>query len=158
MKSPTEQQVTESITTLMYDYIRAYVHSDKEAFKSCFHKELCTSIGDRFLSSEDLKSNRSEGHYFDLRKGHWRPPVRTELSVSPLNAVSGLARVRWVFPANPTGTQYIGFSLYLCVSTSKGWKIQLICLPTDSAENLVREDSVYHEWDVERWSIFKDEL
>ena len=156
--SPAEARVVAEVTKLMTAYVTAYVHSDRDSLRSCFHAEISTAIGERYVSSSELrKRSKDEPHYFELRKGHWKPPVQTQLSVRPINRVSALARVRMVFPETPSGNQYLSTGMYLCVKTDAGWKIHVTMLPTDSGELLVTEPSTYQEWDVERWPIYKDE-
>lgn len=158
MLSQSEETVVAAVTALITRYVSSYVNSDAEAFRNCFHAEMSLAVGARFVPSSELRRDSGEQpHYFVRRKGHWKPPVRTQISVRPINQVAALARVRWVFPETPTGIQYLSVSMYLCVNTAAGWKIHLVSLPTDSGEQLVTENSTYHEWDVERWPIYKDE-
>ena len=156
--SPAESMVIDDVMTLMTDYVTSYVHSDRDAFRDCFEGGMCTAVGDRFVSNAELRERpRDQPHYFELRRGHWSPPLRTQISVNPINGVSALSRVRWVFPETPTGSQYLQISMYLCVKTDHGWKIHLVMLPGDNGDRVVTGPSTYQDWDVERWPIHLDQ-
>jgi len=155
---PSELVVVREVTELVTRYVTAYVHSHRDDFRSCLHSEMCTAVGEHFVSNAELrKGSRDKPHYFEARRGHWTPPVQTQISVQPVNRVSALARVRWLFPETPTGNQYLTISLYLCVKTDDGWKVHLSMLPSGNAEALVTSNSTYQDWtEVERWPIHRD--
>ncbi|HSK79646.1 MAG TPA: hypothetical protein VLQ45_24540 [Thermoanaerobaculia bacterium] len=154
--SPEEQAVVEGVSALLTRYVTAYVHADKAGFSSCFHKDVSMAAGDTFLSRTDLREQREGApHYFDTRVGHWSPPLRTTLSVSPINRVAALGKVRWMYPATSTGLEYLNVSLYLCVLAGGEWKILMVTTPTEAGEELVTGPRIHLSWDVPRWPIHR---
>ena len=153
----TERVTVDGVTELLTRYVTAYVHGDRDGFSACFAREVSMAVGDEFLSSRELRERRGgERHYFERRRGHWRPPIGTTLSVRPINAVAALGRVRWVYPPTSTGLQYQNVSLYLCALTGDGWRIVVVTTPTDSGETLVAGNETHLEWDLPGWEIFQD--
>lgn len=139
---------------LLTRYVTAYVHADKEGFSACFHRDVSMAAGDTFLSKGELGKRRAgAAHYFDSRKGHWTPPVRTTISVAPINRVAALGKVRWMYPATSTGLEYSNVSMYLCVLSGEEWLIHMVTTPSEAGEALVCGYCVHHEWDAERWPI-----
>jgi len=155
--SPAERGVVEGATELMKRYVSAYVHSDKQAFSGCFHPEVSMAVGAQFLSSARLRKERADSdHYFDVRRGHWTPPVRTTIGVKPINLVAALGRVRWMYPATSTGLEYFNVSMYMCVRTDEGWKILMVTTPSEAGAELCDPHVCHQEWDVPRWPIFRE--
>lgn len=152
--STQELKVIEGVEGLMKDYLRAYIHADKEAFSKCFHKDVSLAVGEEFLSREDLRSQRADSeHYFDKRIGHWSPPNKTVVSISPINEVLGMAQVNWSYPPTSTGLEYTNTSMYVCVLSKESWKIHMVVTPRDSGKQFQYSHRLYLEWNVEQWPI-----
>jgi len=140
----------------MEKYIAYYSTANSDAVGSLYAAPYAAAVGNEYFNMEGSAGDvgKRQSAYFDVRKGHWHPPERTQISVRPINNASALAQIRWIFPATPSGNQYNIFSMYLCVKTKDGWKMKFATQPVDSGQRIVTENSSFKDWDFDTWEIY----